>query len=169
MTCVVGYFIIVLVIGMYKKAYKIMDSLTPLKGDCGLLCGSICCKGDENTGMRLFPHEESTLDIKNTECGVRLAVCNGKCDREERPLACRIFPFFPTVDEKGRVYVEKDYRAWRMCPLLSNSDEIIFDRRFFRTVKRVGKLLSKDAECLEFLRYSTEEIDRYRLLYGADE
>lgn len=147
---------------MYSEIFKILGELTPLKADCGRLCGCACCKGDENTGMRLFPFEETTLDVKEVDSGVRLAVCNGTCKREDRPLACRIFPFFPTVDEKGRVFVEADSRALRLCPLISHSDEIVFDKRFFKALKKVGKILAKDEACLEFLRESTEEIDTYR-------
>ena len=88
-------------------------------------------------------------------------MCNGSCNRNERPLACRIFPFFPTVDLRGKVYIEKDSRATLLCPLLEHSDEIIFDPRFFKALKRVGKLLAKDNECLEFLRCITDEIDTY--------
>lgn len=146
---------------MYDKIFKIMGELTPLRADCGQLCAGACCKGDENTGMRLFPHEESDLNIKNTSDGGYLAVCNGTCDRSKRPLACRIFPFFPTIDEKGRIFVEADYRVGSLCPLIEHSDEIVFDPRFFKAVKKVGKLLAKDEECREFLRRTTEEIDMY--------
>ena len=148
---------------LYAKIFKIMGDLTPLRADCGQLCGGACCKGNDDTGMRLFPHEESELTVKTGEDGGRLAVCNGTCDREKRPLSCRIFPFFPTIDEKGRIFVEIDHRAGRLCPLLMHSEEIAFDPRFFRAVKRVGKVLSKDAECRAFLEQITEEID----LYGA--
>lgn len=151
---------------MYDKINRIMGELTPLKGDCGRLCGGACCKGDDNTGMRLFPFEESTLPQKITESGVRLVVCDGSCNRAERPLACKIFPFFPVVDDKGKVYVEPDTRAKRLCPLLSHSEEILFDKRFFRAVKKVGRILAKDEECLEFLRESTEEIDTYAGFLG---
>ena len=146
---------------MYKKIFNILGELTPLKADCGQLCGCACCKGDDKTGMRLFPHEESALNIIETSSNVRLAVCNGTCDRNKRPLACRIFPFFPTVDEKGRVYVELDYRAANLCPMVEHCDEIIFDKRFLRAVKRVGKILAKDDECRKFLFESTKEIDTY--------
>ena len=145
---------------LYKKIFEILGELTPLKADCGQLCGGACCKGDENIGMRLFPREESTLQIKNCD-GVRLAVCDGKCNRNERPLACRIFPFFPTIDEKGKIFVELDYRAANLCPMIKHYDEIVFDKRFLRAVKKVGKLLAKDDECREFLYQSTEEIDTY--------
>lgn len=152
---------------LYSKIFKILGDLTPLRADCGKLCDRACCKGDENTGMLLFPHEQSVLPVFETEFWGRLVVCNGICDRNTRPLACRIFPFFPTLDEKGRVFVEKDYRAFRLCPMLEHSDEIIFDPRFFRALKKVGKLLAKDAELREFLYNTTEEIDIFYKL-GCD-
>lgn len=151
---------------LYEKAFRILGERTPLYADCGVLCGGACCKGDAKTGMRLFPHEPTMLRVIETEDGGRLAVCDGTCDRGARPLACRIFPFFPTVDERGRVFVETDDRAARLCPLLSHADELMFDRRFFSAVKRVGKMLAKDEECLQFLRAVTEEIDTYRAFLG---
>ena len=146
---------------MYDKIFRTMGDLTPLKADCGKLCGVACCKGDENTGMRLFPFEESELNVKTLDNGVRLVVCSGQCDRQKRPLACRIFPFFPTVDDRGRVFVEPDFRGARLCPLITHSDEIVFDKRFFKALKKVGKILAKDEACLEFLNESTDEIDMY--------
>ncbi len=144
---------------MYGKIFDIMGDLTPLRGDCGLACGAACCKGDGDTGMLLFPHEESELPVKIGENGERLVVCDGTCDRSKRPLACRIFPFFPAVDENGKIFVEADLRAKRLCPLIEHSDEIEFDPKFFKTLKRVGKILAKDDECREFLHRTTEEID----------
>lgn len=147
---------------MYEKIFKIMGDLTPLRADCGQLCGGACCKGNDSTGMRLFPHEETVLSVRHSENGGRLAVCNGSCDRSTRPLSCRIFPFFPTIDEKGRIFVEPDHRAARLCPLLMHSEEILFDPRFFRAVKRVGRILAKDKDGRTFLEQITEEIDLYR-------
>lgn len=152
---------------LYKKIFDIMGTLTPLKADCGQLCGGVCCIGDENTGMRLFPHEESTLKIKACD-GARLAICNGSCNRNERPLACIIFPFFPTIDEKGKIYVELDYRAANLCPMIKHYNEIVFDKRFLRAVKKVGKTLAKDNECKAFLYQSTEEIDTYAEFLGEN-
>ena len=155
---------------LYEKVFRILGDRTPLRADCGKLCGAACCKGDENTGMRLFPHESSTLTVQETEDGGRLAVCNGTCDRTKRPLACRIFPFFPTIDERGRIFVEKDYRAESLCPMIEHSDEIAFDPRFFRALRRVGKILAKDEECRAFLEKSTEEIDLYyQFRHGEEE
>lgn len=146
---------------MYEKIYNTLGDLTPLEVDCGVICDGACCKGDEQTGMRLFPHEESCLKVAEIESGEKLAICNGTCNRSCRPLACRIFPFFPTIDENGKIFVEPDYRAFRLCPLLSHSDEIVFDPKFFKALKKVGKILAKDDECKEYLYKITEEIDMY--------
>lgn len=146
---------------LYKKVFKTLGELTPLKADCGRLCDGACCKGDDKTGMRLFPFEPTVLPVTETEDGGRLAVCDGTCDRKTRPLACRIFPFFPTVDEKGRVFAELDYRAARLCPMVTNSEDILFDTRFLKAVKKAGKLLVKDPACRAFLEDATAEIDTY--------
>lgn len=151
---------------LYTKIDRLLGDLTPLTVDCGVLCGGACCKGDDCTGMRLFPHEVTTLPVKELENGVRLAVCDGTCDRRCRPLSCRIFPFFPTIDDKGRIFVETDDRARRLCPLITHSDEIVFDRRFFKALKTVGKLLAADSECRAFLEDTTAEIDTYRAFLG---
>ena len=40
-------------------ARDLLRELTPLKTDCGRLCGGACCEGDEETGMLLFPGEDA--------------------------------------------------------------------------------------------------------------
>lgn len=153
----------------YDKIFKTLGDLTPLKADCGQLCEGACCKGDEDFGMRLFPHEESYLNVRELEDGGRLAVCDGTCNRDERPLACRIFPFFPTIDEEGEIFVEPDPRARNVCPLVVYIDDIVFDQKFFKALEKVGKLLAKDEECREFLYRNTEEIDMFNDFLFADE
>ncbi len=153
---------------MYSKINTVLGDLTPLTVDCGVLCGGACCKGDKNTGMRLFPYEENTMRINTTSYGYDLVVCNGNCDRTNRPLACKIFPFFPTIDNKGRVFVELDYRATRLCPMIEHCDELLFNPKFFKAVKKVGKILSKDKKCKEYLIRCTEEIDMYHSFYFND-
>ena len=118
--------------------------------------------------MRLFPHEESVLDVKTTDDGIRLAVCSGSCDRTKRPLACKIFPFFPTIDDDSKIYVELDYRAYRLCPMVEHSDELLFDPQFLDAVEKVGYLLAEDEECKKFLYDSTEEIDTYYSFYNPE-
>ncbi len=88
-----------------RGAYGLLETVTPLRGDCGRLCGKACCKGDENTGMWLLPGEEKLLEHRKDfhvrtcqdNAGYPLAVCRGRCAREYRPFACRIYPLFPLV------------------------------------------------------------------------
>lgn len=145
---------------IYKKAKYIMEDKTPLKKDCGLICGKACCKGDSETGMLLFPYEQTTLDITEKD-GVRLCVCNGSCNREERPLSCMIFPFFPYLTTDGRIRVIPDIRGGEICPIVRNFSDVKLDRRFLRRVKKVGRLLKEDEECRAFLDGISREIDFY--------
>jgi len=150
---------------MYEVAYEILGDLTPLTTDCGKLCDAACCKGDSTTGMRLFPNEETTLPVINGD-GVRLCVCDGSCDRNTRPLSCRIFPLFPVVLENGRISAEIDTRALRLCPLAENAERVKFDKDFISAVRRVGRLLYRDEECREFINEASAEIRQYGKLYG---
>lgn len=139
------------------------DGLTPLKADCGVVCNAACCKGDSDTGMLLFPHEDTVLSITEKD-GRRLAVCDGTCDRKTRPLSCRIFPFFPAVTESG-IEVTADYRGAAVCPLISHQDEIIFDKDFLSAVQKAGELMREDKEILEFMKDITGEIAGEKRLY----
>lgn len=151
---------------LYEKIFKIIGNETPLKADCGKVCDCACCKGDGNTGMILFPYEETELFVKSTADGNRLAVCNGTCDRSKRPLACRIFPFQITVNEKNRTFVELDQRGRGICPLITLGDQVEFNKKFISRLKKVGKLLKKDEKILEFLKKQTEETDQILKLVG---
>ena len=150
---------------LYKRAKKIIGDKTPLKKDCGLVCGSACCKGDSGKGMLLFPNESTSLTV--TENGsVRLAVCEGHCKRGDRPLSCMIFPFFPYLTEEGRIKAVPDIRGYAVCPLIRSRDDVRFDRGFLMRVKRVGRLLKEDEECRAFLYQTSREIDMLRALSG---
>ena len=141
----------------YNKLYRLFAGVTPLKTDCGVLCGAACCKGDETVGMLLFPGEETSLPVTEAQ-GRRYVLCGGKCQRKARPLSCRIFPLFPAADEAGRIRVIADLRGLSVCPLARQAENVRFDPRFVRRVKKAGRLLAKDPACLAFLRAVTEEI-----------
>ena len=93
--------------------------------------------------------------------GVRLCVCDGSCDRRERPLSCMIFPFFPYTTPEGRIKVIPDIRGGAICPIVRNFAETKLDRRFLRRVKKVGRLLAQDKECRAFLEGISREMDVY--------
>ncbi|MBR0538269.1 MAG: hypothetical protein IJK40_08965 [Clostridia bacterium] len=148
---------------LYRKLYRLFDGVTPLKTDCGVLCKGACCRGDGETGMLLFPFEKTSLPVRE-ENGRRLAVCDGTCDRRARPLSCRIFPFFPTLDENGRIRIVADPRGRGVCPLVRHSGEALFDPRFLGRVRAVGCLLKKDPACRAFLTAATAQINETKAL-----
>ncbi len=147
-----------------KTCYSILRRTTPLSFDCGLLCEGKCCKGDNETGMLLFPGEEKLIDenikIIKTKNSSKLAVCAGMCDRNKRPLACRIYPLFPLViSEEGEdsIAVVYDFRA--DCPL--GESDFKFNKRFIKGVKRIGKYLLLNEETGDYLKQLSEEFNDY--------
>lgn len=146
------------------SCYSLLRNETPLSFDCGKICNGKCCKGDDNTGMLLFPGEENLIDenieIKVTENGDKIAVCNGSCDRNKRPLSCRIYPLFPLVvkeDDIEKVKTVIDIKA--DCPL--NDCEYKFKKAFLRKVKRVGKYLLLNEEIKEFYLSLCDDYKEY--------
>ncbi|MBE6782846.1 MAG: hypothetical protein E7536_02390 [Ruminococcaceae bacterium] len=143
------------------RVYNILKSVTPIETDCGRLCDCECCKGDNQTGMLLFPGEESRYNnnsnfkIIRSEDNKNIVVCSGKCDRNLRPISCRIFPLIPVVDN-NKIYVFDDPRAKGICPLLY--DQMALDRKFEKSVYKAGKMLLKNKETKAFLLQLTEEI-----------
>lgn len=115
-----------------RQARDLLESVTPLRRDCGGVCGAACCQSDEDGqgGMLLFPGEEAlyqelpegfTLTRDNAILpGMTLLTCEGRCDRSRRPLSCRLFPLTPVlVTENGqeKLKVRMDPRAFAVCPL----------------------------------------------------
>lgn len=162
-------------IRLYKLAYRLLDSSTPLKTDCGSLCGKACCKGDEESGMHLFPGEESIyvdtpsfLSIKPTLINytpadsVKLAVCRGSCDRSLRPLSCRIFPLVPYIDSNNVLSVMVDPRAELVCPIAGLADRKKVNQFFVRNVKRAFQILIKDKDIGEYIKWLSGYIDDYK-------
>ena len=145
-----------------REAYALFEKATPLgNADCGLACGAVCCTDKTGDGMELFPCEKelfaSLEGFEVVDGEVPLLKCSGSCSREQRPLACRIYPLFPLVVEKEgkeEIRVIYDPRASRACPLAG--ERVRLDRRFTRAVRRAGKYLLKDSETAEYLRKTSE-------------
>ena len=148
---------------IYRKAYALLEHRTPLRVDCGALCSAACCKGDDETGMLLFPGETTPFRVLNRN-GRRLAVCSGHCARRNRPLGCRIFPFLPAPDRRGRWKAQIDPRGFGVCPLVRLEQNAAFSHRFLHRVGRVGRLLSGDRRCRAFLSALWKEAEAQRAL-----
>lgn len=149
-----------------EEAYRLLRRAPPLKKDCGRLCGRRCCQGEETEGMWLFPGEEVlfapgsgaekqgfTVRPTQDNLGYPLVVCEGSCDRERRPLACRIYPLFPLVEgEPGRERIRLLYdpRGQRICPLAGG--QLPLDPVFRRAVRRAARVLLRNPQCADYLR-----------------
>jgi len=115
-------------------ARELLRDVTPLKADCGRVCGAACClpypsQGGEPSGMYLFPDEERLYgpddawarvlptDWAAADRNVSLLVCQGACPREKRPLACCLFPL--CARRNGESFALRlDPRARPVCPLM---------------------------------------------------
>ena len=152
-----------------RKAREQLAEVTPLKTDCGRVCGARCCRSleEEETGMLLFPGEEAEYagkpgwKLRETQAGT-LAVCSGSCERNERPLACRLFPLLPVIRD-GAVKVAVDQRAKAVCPLLRQGIRGM-DPSFTDAVREAGKILAEDPAERKFLELLTEEQDELKAL-----
>ncbi len=128
-------------------ARELLNTLTPLKRDCGRSCGAACCQSDEDGqgGMLLFPGEETLYASLPEGWSIQpdsavipeglVLVCDGRCDRSTRPLSCRLFPLLPT-----RTGARMDRRAWAVCPLMESGKRGL-DPDFVQAVEQAGRIL----------------------------
>ena len=156
--------------GAVSAAREILNQVTPLKRDCGRVCGARCCRsleGDE-TGMLLFPGETEAYagkpgwKIRKTAQG-DLLLCSGSCDREERPLSCRLFPLLPLIGDSGKIRVVTDQRARAVCPLAGQGKNAM-DPAFVDAVRRAGEVLAAEDEQAVFLDMLEEEQEELKAL-----
>lgn len=164
-------------------AYAILGDLTPLKTNCGKLCGAACCQSDESgeNGMLLFPHEEwlyrkpiegfafRLADDHSLYRGGKRLICEGSCPREHRPLACRLFPLrvrlaCDATGENTKVVPELDPRAWCCCPLLEQGGLRAMSGDFIDAVRRAGERLIQNDDILEALYHEQRLLDEMRRL-----
>lgn len=165
-----------------EEARELLREETPLKINCGRLCGAACCQPDESgeNGMLLFPYEEELYrkpiegfpfhlvrDDTLYRGGWRL-VCEGTCPREHRPLACRVFPLRVRVvcgaDGEAHAEAELDPRAWCVCPLPEQGGLRAMSQDFAEAVRAAGDVLIANTSTLEALYNEQRLIDEMRRL-----
>ena len=166
---------------VYLQLYKLFDSVTPVAVDCGELCNKACCHGDDS-GMLLFPGEEEVYKLLNPDWisidktdltyefdgrsyTVPIAMCNGSCDRYQRPLACRIFPLTPYLNKDGKLEVIVDPRGKGICPLAKAFYLEDFEEDFVRNIEKSFKLLSKNKQIKAFWETYSEYINEFKRFY----
>ena len=146
-----------------SAAREKLKNVTPLKKDCGRVCGARCCRPleGEETGMLLFPGEAEAYDgkagfeVRKTARG-DLLICSGICDREDRPLSCRLFPLLPVIGDDGKVRAVTDLRAKAVCPL-ARQGKSAMDPAFADAVREAGEILAAENEQAVFLEMLEEE------------
>ena len=171
------------IISLLSEAREKLSALTPLKTNCGKLCGGACCQpspdDDGENGMLLLPYEETfyaepiegmpfhLADDDTLFEGGKRFICEGKCVREHRPLACRIFPLRMRVEMDGEmpsVVPEIDPRAWCVCPLLEMGGMRAMSQDFVNAVKEAGDILVQNPSMLEALLSEQRLLDEMRQL-----
>ena len=157
----------------YGKIYNMLDEVTPLSKDCGVLCDKACCKEeDEPAGMFVFPFEEELLEKvdfgyleeSNSQYGedktAKIFYCTKPCNRSERPLSCRIFPLTP-YRKNGRIKLIMNPAAKKMCPLARSLQpsqlEEAFEENVMRAMNRIQKLKVGD----DYIDMLTEIADQF--------
>ena len=156
---------------IYKSIYNFYGNTTPLLVDCGQLCGGACCEcsDEEETGMYLFPGEEllfknkpdfKIIDSEFIYGGTyaKILICKGKCNRDSRPLSCRIFPVVPYI-KNGKSEIIFDPRAKSVCPLIELPNFSHLDPLFIIKTTKVVNLLMKFKETRLFLEGLTDIVD----------
>lgn len=148
------------------RARELLQTLTPLRRDCGGICGAACCAPDEDGqgGMLLFPGEEALYQTlpagyhlspdDSVMKGMLLLTCNGRCRRELRPLACRMFPLIPVLqlrDGREVLRVQVDPRAYAVCPLCESGVRGM-DGDFAQAVLQSARILSACPEHAAYFR-----------------
>lgn len=154
-----------------------LETLTPLRGNCGRYCGAACCDADETfeNGMLLLPYEDELYDEPiegfpfhlrpdNTlYLGGKALVCEGECRREARPFACRVFPLRLRVSEDN-VKAELDPRAWAVCPLCERGGVKGMSAEFVAAAERAGRILLENPVIKKALLREQKTLDESRHL-----
>lgn len=156
-----------------RSARALLESVTPLRRDCGKACGAACCQPDADGqgGMLLFPGEEAFYTREDSFAKLSpyalhgyggplfLLTCDGACDRAARPLACRLFPLVPIVSGTG-FSLAMDVRAWPVCPLMEHGLAGL-SRQFVEKAREAVSIVWEDAGCRAFLAAQSRMLARY--------
>ena len=155
----------------WKSIYRLLDRVSPIDGDCGRLCGSVCCtcgskdntKGEDELGIYLYPGEhkihnkkdgwlewtsESAEDYDFPESWsgpVYFVKCKTPpfCPRNKRPLQCRTDPLAPFINEDG--ILELIYNCEELpysCPIIDH--KIPLNEDFVKATYTVWSHLIRD-------------------------
>ena len=167
----------------YRKIYDILQAPVSSKHDCGRICAPlnggepICCSTEnaipvvDKDEWTLLKHRtkmwkifkpfdaasRKIVDDLATTC--RAIECNGarNCERDNRTLACRSFPFFPYMSKDGFIIGVSYYWGFEdQCWVISNLDKV--DIEYVAEMVRAHEILfEEDPDELEtFMDHSAD-------------
>ena len=158
----------------YRAIYRLLDRVSPVPFDCGIICGSACCTAadyDDELGIMLLPGEEKVhsrdadwlkWESLSTDYYEFPPSWQGKvyfvrcktpphCPRELRPIQCRMFPLAPHIDKDGElVMIYNDTDLPYCCPMIEDETEL--DPDFVRATYTVWKHLIRDPLIYDLVR-----------------
>ncbi|MBQ1391673.1 MAG: hypothetical protein IIY82_07975 [Firmicutes bacterium] len=165
----------------YQAIYRLLNRVSPLDQDCGLLCGAACCTseytGDEapEMGIYLLPGEDKVHDKKDPWLDwtaeeaedydfpdswrgkVYFVRCQGpaRCKREIRPLQCRTFPLTPHLNEDDElIMLYNDLDLPYRCPLIE--EELPLNEDFVQATTTVWEHLLADPLIYDLVKADSE-------------
>lgn len=164
----------------YRAIYRLLNRVSPIDSDCGMLCGAACCMAEDNEeemGIYLLPGEEALFKEEaswfewrtqsSEEYGfpeswddeIPFIKCKTPphCSRPDRPIQCRTFPLMPYLSEDGELeMLYNDNELPYFCPLIE--EEIPLNDDFVKATRTVWKRLLRDPRIYDLVRMDSEEI-----------
>ncbi|MFZ5967891.1 MAG: hypothetical protein ACOYVK_12055 [Bacillota bacterium] len=163
---------------IYQTAYLHMGERVT-EEDCGLLCGSHCCRNrtedGEEIGIYLMPYEYESV-FRGTKLEERFRFekhsskvyyippkvkflyyfhCNKEegCIRDVRPIQCRTYPFEPHLEGK-RLQLVVEKQQIHGCPLLDRLEDV--REAFVEGVMLGWQALLQIPEVKSLIQYDSE-------------
>lgn len=165
----------------FETVYRLLDRVTPLKEDCGVLCDKICCtEWDRGVGMYLLPGEEVMFAMNEDwlvwethSCedydfapswtqDMYFIKCTKPCPRSKRPFACRTFPLTAYLREDGILKLILDPKGIPICPLIQLGSLNILEPDFVHNVRRAWQILLKDPLIYDDIFWQSRMLDEVR-------
>ena len=165
----------------YQAIYRLLDRVSPLETDCGILCGSTCCTytdQDAEMGIYLLPGEEKLYTKKEDwlKWTVEKAenfdfpqswrgnvffikcVTPPHCPRKSRPLQCRFFPLTPHITEDGILHlILNTTKLPYTCPLIAEKRPLT--AAFVQATYTVWKRLIQDPYIFDLVLMDSQDRD----------
>lgn len=169
-----------------KKIYSMLDEVSPLDFDCGMLCDDACCVNDEDYDLALYlmPGEEliyedsddfnlyyipsDTFEFPHSwDDDVFMVECVNPphCNRCIRPIQCRTFPLIPHLSGDDTFHLILDSSEFPYsCPIVDENMELNAD--FIKVTFNVWKILIEDPIVYDLIKYDSSLRDDRKSNYN---